>query len=339
MLDGTSSSSDHHGVVVWEVEEISMAGGDWERIDGHSFSTGDISSTVRADSLMPDTLYSFRARATTYDRLGNKGCGHWVELTQVKTKPIPENGGAAAAEGSVVRKSRSGKRKKEEEENAAEAPVVIDVSADEAVDGAAAMGTPEAQDDDICDNDNEDGDENGEGDDGDDQSDDQSAYQTGTKRQKAGNEGNVSAAATDYGGGGGGGGGGGSGGGHDMDEEEPINCMCCDDNFSDVIYVPCGHMTSCAACNDSSGGKLKPLEQGCFMCKQNVADLKQVSVDECGPLERRTKCVAGLDGCTGKADTLFLPCKCFNHCGNCSKTMKRCVTCRRKKETFVTVYE
>ena len=134
-------------------------------------------------------------------------------------------------------------------------------------------------------------------------------------------------------------GGGGGGGTLPEDPHERLKCLCCYDNFSNIINVPCGHMNTCAACVNSSENKIKPLEHGCIICKQRAKDIKQVDNLSCGPPEGRASCKGGFEGCTGKVDTLFLPCKCFTHCRNCSDVLAVCIPCRRKKVEYVAVYE
>jgi hypothetical protein len=51
--------------------------------------------------------------------------------------------------------------------------------------------------------------------------------------------------------------------------DKPKKCVSCDNN-KDIIFMPCGHYTSCSEC-------YKTLSSTCMICKRKITDILQIS--------------------------------------------------------------
>ena len=121
-------------------------------------------------------------------------------------------------------------------------------------------------------------------------------------------------------------------------EEEVLEyrkCKICMDADMDIVFLPCGHMYSCASCTIKLGE--------CSICRNAIQNIVKVSNDkttmgveeeentekkknEEEVLEDR-KCKICMDS---DIDIVFLPCCHMYSCANCTNKLRECLICRNE---------
>ncbi|XP_067936875.1 E3 ubiquitin-protein ligase MIB1-like [Watersipora subatra] len=90
------------------------------------------------------------------------------------------------------------------------------------------------------------------------------------------------------------------------DSESLDECMVCSDAKRDILFSPCGHVTTCSQCSSRV--------KRCLLCKQTVES--RTPIEECIVCSEKS------------ANCLFKPCGHMCACEGCAGLMKKCVQCR-----------